>query len=105
MSKIKGGYIMKKFTAIIAAALAALAITVPVFAENDNSSTSDISTVTSVSSETESSDKKVPQNLTYSEYKLSDIGMNIKLPDSMYILTRDMKENDPSLKAFNLTKD
>ncbi|MGN1458506.1 MAG: hypothetical protein ACI4XP_11245, partial [Acutalibacteraceae bacterium] len=96
---------MKKFTAIIAAALAALAITVPVFAENDNSNTSDNSTVTSVSSETESSDKKVPQNLTYSEYKLSDIGMNIKLPDSMYILTRDMKENDPSLKACNLTKD
>ncbi|MGN0470608.1 MAG: hypothetical protein ACI4GV_06810, partial [Acutalibacteraceae bacterium] len=96
---------MKKFTAIIAAALAALAITVPVFAENDNSSTSDTSTVTSVSSESESSDKKVPQNLTYSEYKLSDIGMNIKLPDSMYILTRDMKDNDPSLKACNLTKD
>ncbi|MDD6488506.1 MAG: hypothetical protein PUG48_01655 [Clostridia bacterium] len=96
---------MKKFTAIIAAALAALAITVPVFAENDDSSTSDVSTVTSVSSGTESSDEKVPQNLTYTEYKLSDIGMNIKLPDSMYILTRDMKDDDPSLKACGLKKD
>ena len=180
---------MKKFSALIAAALIALSLTVPVYAEPDESSSSvsseqsvesvtedssnpsgdessselssesveeesvsssdtsdtsdsqsgsDASTENSSSSSEESStepseessepsekmeesssdgekseeqseqvsvEELDPSALTYQNYQLDGVNMTISLPDSMYVLTREMAKDDPTLTACKLTKE
>ena len=94
---------MKKLIAAIAAAMITLSMTIPAFAENENSVGSQASVENSVVSE--NTDDGTQKNVSFKEYTLSDIGMTIKLPENMYILTRDIDENDPALAACNLTKE
>ena len=93
---------MKKLTAIIAAALAALSVTAgTVFAVTDESSTQSIVQ----ESKAQSSAQEVSENVIYNEYEISSIGMKMEFPNTMYVLTRDMSEDDPALEACKLTKE
>ncbi len=69
---------------------------------SDNQDTeSTASDSTETASETSTEDLSV---LKYNEYKLDMVDMSVQLPDNLYVLTRDTKENDEALKACKMTK-
>ena len=111
----------KKITAVIAAALLALNISVPVFAEQESdiqSDTSVLSAEESMERETdisdnedtedepevsENSDEK-PKKVYYTDYAIPEAEMYISFPNDMYVLTRDIDIDSPILKASGMTK-
>ena len=111
----------KKITAVIAAALLALNISVPVFAEQESdiqSDTSVLSAEESMERETdisdnedtedepevsENSDEK-PKKVYYTDYAIPEAEMYISFPNDMYVLTRDIDMDSPVLKASGMTK-
>ena len=131
---------MKKITAIIAAALIALSVSMPVFAVPDDSSAVDSSAAAESSTESqrdesskeesgreesskkesskeesskkesskEESGKKESSSekteIKLDDYRIEEAEMQISIPDDMYVLTRDMPEDSPVLKANKLTK-
>lgn len=111
----------KKITAVIAAAILALNISVPVFAEQESdiqSDTSVLSAEESMERETdisdnedtedepevsENSDEK-PKKVYYTDYAIPEAEMYISFPNDMYVLTRDIDIDSPILKASGMTK-
>ena len=111
----------KKITAVIAAAILALNISVPVFAEQESdiqSDTSVLSAEESMERETdisdnedtedepevsENSDEK-PKKVYYTDYAIPEAEMYISFPKEMYVLTRDIDMDSPVLKASGMTK-
>ncbi len=102
---------MKKLTAIIASAFIAMSCTaLPVFAEPSESSSVQSSIVQNAKeniSETKNDNPKTESlsKINYKEYEVSPVNMKISLPDDMYVLTRDIDENAPALKACDITKE
>ena len=98
---------MKKFTAFIAAAILALSISLPVFAEPVEDS---ISQSSSVQSSGISSGESLPElsgytpKIYYTSYPVPEAEMYIDLPNDMYVLTKNIDENSPVLKACKITK-
>ena len=114
---------MKKFTALIAAAILALSISVPVYAEEESDIQSDVSVVAestesandsenensleeSTENESEVSEKSAekPKKVYYTDYAIPEAEMYISFPNDMYVLTRDIDIDSPVLKAAGMTK-
>ncbi len=102
---------MKKFTAFIAAAILALSVSLTVFAEPvEDDIVSEISESSIVQSSDISSDEKLPElsgyipKTYYTSYPVPEAEMYIDLPNDMYILTKNIDENSPVLKACKITK-
>ncbi len=119
---------MKKFTALAAAVILAVTLSVPVFAEPEEtissaaessvqasqieSTVQNSETGSSVqkseiessvqASQTESSVVKAP---VYKSYAVAEAGMYISLPDDMYVLTRNIESKSSLLKIFRMTKE
>ena len=121
---------MKRFSAILAAALIALSVSVPAFAEPDTSPDESSAAVqssaeeskneeeskdaessekTQESSSPESSGEKTAESSTeqaaFKSYRIEKLGMSIDIPSDMYVLTPGMDENDPTFEACRLTKE
>lgn len=98
---------MKKFTAFVAAAILAFSISLPVFAEPDDDS---ISEPSAVQSSDISQDQSLPElsgytpKIYYTSYPVPEAEMYIDLPNDMYVLTKNIEENSPALKACKITK-
>ncbi len=117
---------MKKFSALIVAALLAMTISMPVLAEPDddtldedisvsvtdeetpdteeqsaNDTLSDEDSETNDSSIDDAIQKKVPSET----YMIPEVGMYIDFPEDMYVLTRTMDAKSPVLKTYKMTKD
>ena len=102
---------MKKFTAFIAAAILALSVSLPVLAEPvDDSTVSEISESSIVQSSDISIAESLPElsgytpKIYYTSYPVPEAEMYIDLPNDMYILTKNIDENSPVLKACKITK-
>ncbi|MGN0537104.1 MAG: hypothetical protein ACI4M3_03890, partial [Acutalibacteraceae bacterium] len=99
----------------IAAVFAALVMTVCSFATvgavptDDNSTTvsetSEISDTSQVSDNSNSEQTSNTEEITYQKYTVENKNFEISLPSSMYVLSRDMDENDPALNACKTTKE
>ena len=116
----------KKITAIIAAAILALNISIPVFAEQESEIPSDTSVLSAAESaesddisdnedtQTDSSadeaESEVSENsaekpkVYYTDYAIPEAEMYISFPKEMYVLTRDIDMDSPVLKASGMTK-
>ena len=123
---------MKKISAMLAAALIALTLSVPALAEpseeaSQESSVSQSEEKTSEEGSKESSktsEEKTskeeskassaessvqssapsPDKLKYEKYRVEEAKMDISFPDNMYVITRDTDANDPAFEAYRLTK-
>ncbi len=78
--------------------------------ETQSSTESQTSKTTDVSQNSENSNTNVEsqvsqEEITYRKYTVKDKNFEIALPSSMYVLTRDMDENDPALSACKTTKE
>ena len=125
---------MKRLTAILTAALIALSLTAPVFAEPDESAQAEGSAQSSaVQEDTEQNsaaqestgqsspaqestgqsspaqgsggqDSETSSSVRMMEYRINDADMNISIPSDMYVITRDTDENDPVLSLNRTDK-
>ena len=112
---------MKRLTAILAAALIALSVSLPVLAEPEEQSGEQTSTVQSSQEESAQnsaagseskresksesrSESGDPASIEYTGHRIEGIGMSIDIPTDMYVITPGMDDDDPTLKACKLTK-
>ena len=102
---------MKKFTALIAAAILAFSMSLPVFAEPVDDSDGEFSVVeSSVVESSDISDESLPElsgytpKIYYTSYPIPEAEMYIDLPNDMHVLSKNIDENSPALKACKITK-